>query len=562
MAGHPFGDLKRGQVDGSSQNINLTASSSTPLFHEVTQENSVYEQLQKLQQPSFQQHSYLHANGSTPVQPLPFVVKYPAQCTYTNNLPKRKHQCDPSFTINKGQQRKGNPADDTGLYMDDSRNYSHSSVGYQGVTNGKRRRNDETLTQFHESMVTSKTSSLYQYPNSSEGTSSSYKRKSKRTNKHSAIDEPANCNTDKRRRNDQTLTQFHESMLTSKTNCPYQYPNSAEGTSSSYKRKSRRANKHSAIDEPANCNIDVSPLYIDLGDCSWRCEYCNVVFWYGERLKRAPKNKLYIYDTVNEVANRMNVFGGEEKSNLSPQIVQNLIQILDEHNELVQIFRTARDKCNERNVPEFKVQLYNVVGAQQYQLPSSGTLGAIVFESGPNTRTDYDVIVEYRDRGPHRINKLHSSYMFLQFPLLFVYGQPGYNKDLTLREVDPKKKRKKLSMNAYYTYQLHERFDILKSGKIFGRCNAGSGITNPSTEIVEHTSISDLVTIKTEQETVEQQDPQQKDKGITSDSTPPPTPGTSNIISKEQKAPPPETKTAKRTLFHDKSGDLKKTKKE
>ncbi|PWA91073.1 hypothetical protein CTI12_AA092750 [Artemisia annua] len=180
---------------------------------------------------------------------------------------------------------------------------------------------------------------------------------------------------------------------------------------------------------------------------------------------------LYIYDTVNEVNNRMNVFGGEEKSNLSPQVVQNLIQILDEHNELVQIFRTARDKCNEGNVPEFKVQLYNVVGAQQYQLPSSGTLGAIVFESGPNTRTDYDVIVEYRDRGPHRINKLHSSYMSLQFPLLFVYGQPGYNTDLTLRELDPKKKRKKMTMNAYYTYQLHERFGeyglLFRSGRLF-----------------------------------------------------------------------------------------------
>ncbi|PWA47606.1 hypothetical protein CTI12_AA458980 [Artemisia annua] len=104
----------------------------------------------------------------------------------------------------------------------------------------------------------------------------------------------------------------------------------------------------------------------------------------------------------------------------------------DEHNELVQIFKIARHKYNEANVPEFKVQLYNVVGAQQYQLPSTGTLGAIVFETRPNTRTDYDVIIEYRDRGPQRINKLHSSYMSLQFPLLFVYGQPGYNTKLTL----------------------------------------------------------------------------------------------------------------------------------
>ncbi|PWA87133.1 nucleic acid-binding, OB-fold protein [Artemisia annua] len=98
---------------------------------------------------------------------------------------------------------------------------------------------------------------------------------------------------------------------------------------------------------------------------------------------------------------------------------------LDQHNELVQIFRTARDKCNEGNVPEMKIQLYNVVGARQYQLPTSGTLGAILFGDAANSITDYDVIIEYKDKRPKRINKLHSSYMGLQFPILFVYGQPG-----------------------------------------------------------------------------------------------------------------------------------------
>lgn len=306
----------------------------------------------------------------------------------------------------------------------------------------------------------------------------------------------------------------------------------------------------------------MSDLYIDLGDCSWTCQYCNAYFWYGERLKGTSKNtvrynrccgggqvylreeleppyyikelfkdrhflehiraynqmfsmtsfgatidesvndgrgpyvfkisgqiyhwigtmcpevnkepkflQLYIYDTQNEVTNRLNAFGGESKSNLNPHIVQSLIQILDENNELVQIFRTARDKLNEGNIPEMKIQLYNVVGAQQYQLPSTGTLGAIVFDSGPNTRSDYDVIIEYRDRGPHRINKLHSSYMSLQFPLLFVYGQPGYNTNLTLRGGNTKKKRTKLSMNAYYTYQLHERAGeyglLFRAGRLF-----------------------------------------------------------------------------------------------
>ena len=117
--------------------------------------------------------------------------------------------------------------------------------------------------------------------------------------------------------------------------------------------------------------------------------------------------------------------------------------MLDNHNELVKIFRTARDKCNQENVPDFKIRLYNVAGVREYQLPSSDTLGAIVFESGSNSKTDYDVIIEKKDQGPQRINKLHQSYMSLQFPLLFIYGQPGYNTKMKIREVDADGRPKK-----------------------------------------------------------------------------------------------------------------------
>ena len=181
--------------------------------------------------------------------------------------------------------------------------------------------------------------------------------------------------------------------------------------------------------------------------------------------------QLYIYDTQNEVKNRLKPFTHQGQTNLNPQIVEDLIRILDEHNELVQIFRTARDKCNEADVPEMKIQLYNVTGTRQYDLPASGTLGAIVFGNPADSRTDYDVIIEYKDKRPKRINKLHSSYMALQFPLLFVYGQPGYNTKMEVISTNGRRKRKKVSMKEYYTYQLHERLNeyghIFRAGRLF-----------------------------------------------------------------------------------------------
>ncbi|GJV76883.1 DNA helicase [Tanacetum coccineum] len=178
--------------------------------------------------------------------------------------------------------------------------------------------------------------------------------------------------------------------------------------------------------------------------------------------------QLYIYDTKNEVANRMRHFGGIGSGNLEEAIVEGLINFLDEHNELVRLFRTTRDKCAGQFVPDFKLRLYSVVGAREYDLPTSETLGGIVFQNGQDTETDYDVIIQSRGGPPQRINKLHPSYMSLQFPLLFIFGQPGFHKDI---KQSGRRETKRVSMNMFYMYQLHERLNsyglLFRGGRLF-----------------------------------------------------------------------------------------------
>lgn len=181
--------------------------------------------------------------------------------------------------------------------------------------------------------------------------------------------------------------------------------------------------------------------------------------------------KLYVYDTQNEVRNRMSHFESSGEHPLDPDIVQGLIHFLDAHNELVQVFKTARDKCAEADIPEFNVRLYNAKGARNYELPTCQTLGAIVFDNGPTTGADYDVIIEYRDAPPKRINKLLQSYMSLQFPLIFIYGQTGYHTNLMLRSAGQNQKMRLVSMNAFYTYQLHPKHGqynlLFRTGRLF-----------------------------------------------------------------------------------------------
>nr|GEZ10894.1 helitron helicase-like domain-containing protein [Tanacetum cinerariifolium] len=104
-----------------------------------------------------------------------------------------------------------------------------------------------------------------------------------------------------------------------------------------------------------------------------------------------------LYDTENEITNIMRHFGGCQSDGLNKHTVEGLMRLLDECNELVRLFRPARDKCNGQQILDFKIRLYSVVGAKEYDLPTSQTLGAIVFENGQITETDYDVIIESKN---------------------------------------------------------------------------------------------------------------------------------------------------------------------
>ncbi|PWA79871.1 hypothetical protein CTI12_AA202350 [Artemisia annua] len=236
---------------------------------------------------------------------------------------------------------------------------------------------------------------------------------------------------------------------------------------------------------------DTSPTYDDLGDCTECCNYCNAAFWRGEQLAghgygshvshyhlccgngkvfmqpepnppeyikqllgdatfmeniRAYNQMFamnsfgttidstvnqgrgpYVFKVSDQIYHRIGSLCPTDSPPLDPEVVQGLIHFLDTHNELVQIFRTALDKCDQADVPEFKIRLYSGEGPHGYELPSSNTLDAIVFDRGPESESNYDVVLEYRSGPVKRISKIHKSYMSLQFPLIFIYGQPGFH---------------------------------------------------------------------------------------------------------------------------------------
>ncbi|GJY40392.1 hypothetical protein Tco_0427662 [Tanacetum coccineum] len=63
-----------------------------------------------------------------------------------------------------------------------------------------------------------------------------------------------------------------------------------------------------------------------------------------------------------------------------------LIELQDNHNALVQLFRTAHEKILDSEVPSFKIRLYSVVAAHEYELPMGDAICWLQMWIGANTR--------------------------------------------------------------------------------------------------------------------------------------------------------------------------------
>ena len=91
--------------------------------------------------------------------------------------------------------------------------------------------------------------------------------------------------------------------------------------------------------------------------------------------------QLYIFDTDNEVANRLQPFRNENfPSVLDSEIVAGLINMLDSSNELVRLFRHTKQRFGDAEVSEFKLRLISKRDndSRQYDDPSLNDIGGLL----------------------------------------------------------------------------------------------------------------------------------------------------------------------------------------
>ncbi|XP_071727009.1 uncharacterized protein [Rutidosis leptorrhynchoides] len=178
--------------------------------------------------------------------------------------------------------------------------------------------------------------------------------------------------------------------------------------------------------------------------------------------------QLYIYDTYNEVDNRINAYGNSTKSkknstrsDIDVPTVYQLKGLLDFTNPLVQQFRQARDRFDMNAAEPIKLK---IIGSRDrdgrtHNLPSANEVAALIIGDIDGTADKRDIIVETKSKQLQRISELHPSYLALQYPLLFPYAEDGYRPDIYHKgvEIEDAAGHARLTIREFFAYRLQFR---------------------------------------------------------------------------------------------------------
>ncbi|GKB34511.1 hypothetical protein Tco_0879453, partial [Tanacetum coccineum] len=188
--------------------------------------------------------------------------------------------------------------------------------------------------------------------------------------------------------------------------------------------------------------------------------------------------QLYIYDTDNEIRNRMQaVSNGPSTSSsnneLDYQLTTDIRDMLDSNNPLVSKFRMVGERIRSSDDPNLKLRLIGTRArdGRDHNLPTAFEVAALIVGDFDSTKDKRDIILHRQNGNVKRISELHVLYLALQYPLFFPYAEDGYRTDVYHQGVtvyDEKNKRTRVTMREWFAYRLQDRrnqFSMILNGR-------------------------------------------------------------------------------------------------
>ncbi|XP_020963329.1 uncharacterized protein LOC110264976 [Arachis ipaensis] len=187
--------------------------------------------------------------------------------------------------------------------------------------------------------------------------------------------------------------------------------------------------------------------------------------------------QLYIYDTENEIQNRISAIRSSNSNNVIEQtIVNELKQMMDLHNPLPKSFRCARGRFKEDSKTNIKLKLIRKreKDGRRYNLPTASEVAILIVGDIDESSLQRDIILETTSNRLKRIDVLHPSYLSLQYPLIFPYGEDGFRPGIensSTFDISGTKKRKTISIREFFSYRIQMRLEgssiLLHSRRLF-----------------------------------------------------------------------------------------------
>lgn len=106
------------------------------------------------------------------------------------------------------------------------------------------------------------------------------------------------------------------------------------------------------------------------------------------------------------------------------------MKMLNDVNPYVQVFRTAKDRFEKNKDEPFHMRIAADrvgVDGRTYSMPTASEVAALIPGDFRKEMPEHDIFIQEKTTGRlQRISEIHISYLALQYPLIFCYGEDGF----------------------------------------------------------------------------------------------------------------------------------------
>lgn len=157
-------------------------------------------------------------------------------------------------------------------------------------------------------------------------------------------------------------------------------------------------------------------------------------------------------------------------------LVQELSEMINQNNVLAKSFRQVRDYLTSESIQNLSLRLFRkrANDPRTYNLPCADEVATLVIGDFDASDCGRDIIVRSNGGQLQRIHETHTSFIPLQYHLLFPYGEDGYQENIPFRvgnQSSQTGKRKRISLREFISFRIQDRQNedsmILSSRKLF-----------------------------------------------------------------------------------------------